>query len=216
MSNVTGSCTNLGEFIHLLCPKNYKDNDEVTNMNSFSNTELAGLYDIDMLKEKNKNQLTHIYEQSDKNSLNNYVSGVGLKEGCQLVSMYYQTNDNNMNSYMTSSWGQLGPDTKTPNKQKTYGFNNCSFVMKSPALRNTYKEINANTRPNPALLTTSHSTVTGRPQCPPITASPTAASPTTASPLYAHSRDLPPPSDTMSEGQRAAGLASLQKGFQFG
>jgi len=146
MSNVTGSCTNLGEYINILCPKNYKDNENIYNMNSFSNTELDGYYDIKTLINKNKNQLTHVYEQSDKNSLKNYVSGTALSRGCQLVSMYYQINDNNMSSYMNSKWGQIGntPVDTTPPTDK-YGFNKCSFVLKNPVLRNSLQEVENNT-----------------------------------------------------------------------
>ena len=146
MSNVTGSCTNLGEYINILCPKNYKDNENIHNMNSFSNTELEGYYDIKMLINKNKNQLTHVYEQSDKNSLHNYVSGTAIKEGCQLVSMYYQINDNNMSSYMNSKWGQFGSEPASSTQQKyEYGFKKCSFVLKNPLLRNTLAEVLQNT-----------------------------------------------------------------------
>lgn len=138
MSNVSANCSNLAEFINIVCPQNFKHNDYIDNMNSFTNSELEGIYDVKGLRLKNKNSLTHVYEHSDKNGLKNYVSGNAIKDGCQLVSMYYQVNDNNFYNYMNNKWGQL--------KGQGYSFNECSFLLKRKSLRNSHDQINKLTK----------------------------------------------------------------------
>ena len=133
MSNVSANCSNLSEYINLICPQKFKHNDNMDNISSYTNGELEGLYDVKSLRKKNKNHLTHVYEHSKKNRLSNYLSGTAIKDGCQLVSMYYQVNDNNLRSYFTTKWGYI-------NKTKSYSFNECSFLLKRPELRNTHEE----------------------------------------------------------------------------
>jgi hypothetical protein len=132
MSNVSATCSNLSEYINIICPQNFKHNDHIDNISSFTNRELEGIYDVKSLRKKNKNRLTHVYEHSKKNGLSNYVSGTAIQEGCQLVSMYYQVNDINLQSYLKTPWGSI--------QKKPYSFNECSFILKNADLRNTHEE----------------------------------------------------------------------------
>jgi len=133
MSNVSANCSNLAEFINIVCPQNIKNNAYIDNISSYTNIELDSVYDIKSLRKKNKNHLTYVYEKSENNNLQNYVSGTAFENGCQLISMYYQVNDNNLYNYLNNKWGKI--------KENEYSFNECSFLLKRKNLRNTYGEL---------------------------------------------------------------------------
>jgi len=144
MSNVTGSCSELGQYINIVCPQDYDKNDYTQNIKNFSNSQLKGVYDVNSLQMKNKNQLAYVYEESSKNSLSNYSSGHGFKLGCQIQSMYYQSNDVNLQNYLTYDWSEtvLNGD----NGSSIIGnFKTCSFILKPKHLRNTFDELYDNT-----------------------------------------------------------------------
>lgn len=139
MSNVCAHCSNLAEYINIICPSSFKNNGKYDDeMSSYTNNELEGLYDVKTLRKNNKTKLSHVYEHSKKNSLSNYVSGTAFSRGCQLISMYYQLGDNNIYSYLNTKWGQLGEETNPTNPSKLiYNFNKCSLILKKRELRHT-------------------------------------------------------------------------------
>jgi hypothetical protein len=142
MSNVTGSCSNLGDYINFVCPQDSTKNQYTRNIKNFNNGEIKGVYDIDALRNNNKNQLSYVYEESDKNALSNYSSGHGFMLGCQIQSMYYQSNDVNFQNYLGQTWSSTELYGKQQNKGPLIGnFKKCSFILKPAKLRNTYEEL---------------------------------------------------------------------------
>ena len=142
MSNVTGSCSNLGDYINFVCPQDSTKNQYTRNIKNFNNGEIKGVYDINALKNNNKNQLSYVYEESDKNALSNYSSGPGFDLGCQIQSMYYQSNDVNFQNYLAHNWSTTELYGENKNKGPLIGnFKKCSFLLKPAKLRNTYEEL---------------------------------------------------------------------------
>ena len=137
MSNVCAYCSNLAEYINIICPSSFKNNKIYDGgLSSYTNGELEGLYDVKSLRIHNKTKLSHVYEHSKKNSLSNYVSGTAFSHGCQLISMYYQLGDNNIYSYLNTKWGQLGEEKNPKNlPELNVNFNNCSLILKKQGLR---------------------------------------------------------------------------------
>jgi len=151
MSNVTGSCSNLSELINIVAPRNIKNNKNSLNIDTFTNKDIVGAYDVDSLKIGNKNKLSYVYEESDTNKLTNYSSGQAFDTGCQIISMYYQANDNNLYNYMNSAWTNIPLYNQTPIEKSenitsiNTTFNNCSFILKPVHLRNSLKDLVNNT-----------------------------------------------------------------------
>ena len=136
MSNVCAYCSNLAEYINIICPSSFKNNGRYDGqMSSYTNGELEGLYDVKSLRDNNRTKLSHVYEHSKKNSLSNYVSGTAFSRGCQLISMYYQLGDNNIYSYLNTKWGQLGEEKNSTNPLHTLTFKKCSLLLKTRGLR---------------------------------------------------------------------------------
>ena len=150
MSNISGSCSNLAQYINLVCPKEPKLNGHLYSLRSYNYKEFKGIYDINKVRSDNQNLLTHIYDGSDKNSLENYMPGPGFREGSQLISMYYQKDDSNMEAYLNTNWSVNAVYTNNDSKQKetivNHSFKYGGLILKPEYLRLSYKELIKNTK----------------------------------------------------------------------
>lgn len=150
MSNISGGCSDLGQYINFVCPKDITLNDHLYSLRSYNNKEFESIYDIETVKKNNKNLITHVYDDSPNNSLKNYMPGKSFKEGCQLITMYYQKDDINMVDYLNKTWSvnavyDQKEKKNDPAKINSHSFNNGGFILKPEYLRISLSELLENT-----------------------------------------------------------------------